>query len=217
MDGGTLARVVGASTAAAWVALASAAAPPNPMRDLSGIWNYATMTPLERPREFAERETLTAEEAARYERADLRTAGEHEQHGRTRLVGSGHAPPDGSAHVAHRRSGERPAAAADRRRAATRGRARRGAAPAARRRRARRSRAQRALPALVGRGAADAAGRLQQQRAVHPDARLRRHLQRDDSRRAHRADGWPPARHDARGGWATRAATGSGTRSSSTR
>jgi hypothetical protein len=68
MGGGTLARVVGASAAAGWVALAAAAAPPSPMRDLSGIWNYATMTPLERPREFAERETLTAEEAARFER-----------------------------------------------------------------------------------------------------------------------------------------------------
>jgi hypothetical protein len=37
-------------------------------RDLSGVWNYATMTPLERPREFAERETLTPEEADRFER-----------------------------------------------------------------------------------------------------------------------------------------------------
>jgi hypothetical protein len=30
-------------------------------RDLAGVWNYATMTPLER--EFAERETLTEAEA----------------------------------------------------------------------------------------------------------------------------------------------------------
>jgi len=40
-------------------------------RDLSGVWNYATMTPLERPREFAERETLTAAEASQYERQTI--------------------------------------------------------------------------------------------------------------------------------------------------
>src|SRR5438045_9653171 len=36
--------------------------------DFQGIWTYATMTPLERPREFAEKAVLTAEEAAVYER-----------------------------------------------------------------------------------------------------------------------------------------------------
>jgi len=36
--------------------------------DLDGIWNYATMTPLERPRELAEKDVLTDEEAAAYER-----------------------------------------------------------------------------------------------------------------------------------------------------
>jgi len=40
-------------------------------RDFSGVWNYATMTPLERPAAFAERETLTPEEAARYERQTI--------------------------------------------------------------------------------------------------------------------------------------------------
>jgi len=35
--------------------------------DLQGVWNYATMTPLERPRDFASRAVLTAEEAAAYE------------------------------------------------------------------------------------------------------------------------------------------------------
>jgi hypothetical protein len=35
--------------------------------DLQGIWNYATMTPLERPREFASKHILSAEEAAAYE------------------------------------------------------------------------------------------------------------------------------------------------------
>ena len=35
--------------------------------DLQGVWDYRTLTPLQRPREFADRETLTAEEAAAYE------------------------------------------------------------------------------------------------------------------------------------------------------
>ena len=36
--------------------------------DLDGIWTYATMTPLERPRELAAKATLTPAEAADYER-----------------------------------------------------------------------------------------------------------------------------------------------------
>src|SRR5882672_3467058 len=36
--------------------------------DLQGIWNYATMTPLERPREMADKDVLTEPEAAAYER-----------------------------------------------------------------------------------------------------------------------------------------------------
>src|SRR5262245_24836706 len=36
--------------------------------DLQGIWNYATMTPLERPRDFADKDTLTDDEASAYER-----------------------------------------------------------------------------------------------------------------------------------------------------
>src|SRR5262245_10849496 len=37
--------------------------------DLQGVWNYATMTPLERPRDFALKETLSDNEAAAYERS----------------------------------------------------------------------------------------------------------------------------------------------------
>ena len=49
-----------------------AAAPDRPApRDFSGVWNYATMTPLERPAAFAERETLTPDEAARYEQQTI--------------------------------------------------------------------------------------------------------------------------------------------------
>jgi hypothetical protein len=36
--------------------------------DLEGTWNYSTMTPLERPREFAAKDVLTEQEAAAYER-----------------------------------------------------------------------------------------------------------------------------------------------------
>ena len=35
--------------------------------DLEGVWDYRTMTPLQRPQELAGRETLTPEEAAEYE------------------------------------------------------------------------------------------------------------------------------------------------------
>lgn len=36
--------------------------------DLQGIWNYGTVTPLERPKELADKPVLTEEEAAEYER-----------------------------------------------------------------------------------------------------------------------------------------------------
>jgi hypothetical protein len=58
------------------IAIASAAiraasmAPANP-RDLEGIWNFATMTPLERPRELAAKAVLTPAEAAEYERQTI--------------------------------------------------------------------------------------------------------------------------------------------------
>ncbi len=40
--------------------------------DLSGMWDFRTMTPLERPSELAGKEVLTDEEAAEYERNKLR-------------------------------------------------------------------------------------------------------------------------------------------------
>jgi hypothetical protein len=57
------------------LSIAAAPAPPKwnvprtPWGDpeFDGVWNYATMTPLERPREFAGRDVLTPEEAAAYE------------------------------------------------------------------------------------------------------------------------------------------------------
>ena len=36
--------------------------------DLQGIWSNATITPLERPVDLADKQTLTAEEAAAYEK-----------------------------------------------------------------------------------------------------------------------------------------------------
>ena len=40
--------------------------------DLQGIWGFATVTPLQRPKEFAGRETLTAEEKASLEQRAVR-------------------------------------------------------------------------------------------------------------------------------------------------
>ena len=37
--------------------------------DLQGKWNYATVTPFERPKEFASKATFTAAEAAAFEQA----------------------------------------------------------------------------------------------------------------------------------------------------
>src|SRR3954452_6675945 len=39
--------------------------------DLDGIWNYSTMTPLERPREFGDRAVLSDEDAAAFERRTI--------------------------------------------------------------------------------------------------------------------------------------------------
>jgi len=60
---GTLTALAIASLA---IGVSSAVPPANP-RSLEGIWNFATMTPLERPRELA-KAVLTPEEAAAYER-----------------------------------------------------------------------------------------------------------------------------------------------------
>jgi hypothetical protein len=46
---------------------ASSSAPANP-HDLEGIWTFATMTPLERPRDLAAKAVLSPAEAADYER-----------------------------------------------------------------------------------------------------------------------------------------------------
>ena len=42
---------------------------PDGRPDLQGVWNFAHFTPLERPAQFADRETITAEEAAEFQEA----------------------------------------------------------------------------------------------------------------------------------------------------
>lgn len=47
--------------------------------DFQGVWTYATMTPLERPRELASKDVLTDEEAAQFERQTLQRRSETNQ------------------------------------------------------------------------------------------------------------------------------------------
>lgn len=58
--------------------------------DLQGVWNFATLTPLERPPELAGKEFLTAEEAAEFERRVS------ERENRDREVGRARSGPTGS-------------------------------------------------------------------------------------------------------------------------
>jgi hypothetical protein len=56
------------STAAKWAVPRT----PDGRPDLQGLWSYATLTPLERPAEFAGKEFLSEQEAAEYEKRTLR-------------------------------------------------------------------------------------------------------------------------------------------------
>jgi hypothetical protein len=60
---GVLVGLVAVTTAGAWTQPRTPWGDP----DLQGIWNYATMTSLERPREFAAKDVLTGDEAAAFE------------------------------------------------------------------------------------------------------------------------------------------------------
>jgi len=64
---GWLAGLIVVTTAGAWTPPRTAWGDP----DLQGIWNYATMTPLERSRELGEKAVFTADEAAAFERQVL--------------------------------------------------------------------------------------------------------------------------------------------------
>ena len=44
---------------------------PDGQPDLQGVWDYRTITPLERPSELAGKDLLSTEEAAEFERATL--------------------------------------------------------------------------------------------------------------------------------------------------
>lgn len=60
------------------VAQVSVPRTPEGKPDLSGVWNFSTATPMQRPEELAGKETLTREEAAEYEQrlAERRRAGD---------------------------------------------------------------------------------------------------------------------------------------------
>ena len=53
---------------------------PDGQPDLQGVWSFATLTPLERPAEFATKEVLTEQEAAAFEAA-LKSQNDHDQPG----------------------------------------------------------------------------------------------------------------------------------------
>src|SRR3954468_10989396 len=66
-----VAAAVAGAEAAAVAAAQSKWTPPRTAwgdPDFDGIWNYATMTPLERPREFADKAVLSPAEADAYEK-----------------------------------------------------------------------------------------------------------------------------------------------------
>jgi hypothetical protein len=100
-----------------------------PAGDLEGIWNYATMTPMERPRDVAAKAVLTPEEAAEYERATIErqgatnnTAGPDWWDPGTRFLTSGRTsliidPPDGRLPPPTAEAQQRAAARAQARRA----------------------------------------------------------------------------------------------------
>ena len=51
---------------------------PDGRPDLSGVWNFSTATPMQRPEELADKQVLTSEKAAEYEQqvAERRAAGD---------------------------------------------------------------------------------------------------------------------------------------------
>ena len=61
--------LLAAAPAAAWAQEWTAPRTGFGQPDLQGVWDFATITPLERPEEFAGRTVMTAEESAQYESA----------------------------------------------------------------------------------------------------------------------------------------------------
>ena len=122
-------RVIGLAAAAAIVLLASAPLDAQSFKtpwgdpDLQGTWTNQTLTPLERPAEFAGKPVLTEAEGGRVRGAAA--AAEQRRHSHAghatgrdgrlqrRVVGPRRADRRRPAHVAHRRSGGREDSAAD--------------------------------------------------------------------------------------------------------
>src|SRR5215469_2964578 len=69
--GGASGRPVStAAKASARNSISTAPRTPDGHPDLSGVWDYRTITPLERPKELGNKAFFTAEEAARYEKQE---------------------------------------------------------------------------------------------------------------------------------------------------
>ena len=156
--------------------------------DLQGTWDFAQLTPFERPSALAGKSSFSDEEAEEFAQQRIETGNkddrERRRRGRRRarlqrlLVGLRQARRE--ADVAGRRSGRRPRAGADAGRAgAQRGAARQVRQPG-------RASARRALRGRFQLGAADDPERVQQQHAAGADARHRADPQRDDPQRAPR-------------------------------
>ena len=177
--------------------------------DLQGVWDFRSLTPMERPAELADQEVFTSEQAASFSGGD--SPGAEPRPGGRR--GGGRGGPGGGVqrllvrlgvvghdrpHVADRGAARRADPCPDGgRRPAGRGprggprgrRPRRGGAG----RLDRRAQPVGALHHGVQPGSADDAERLQQQHAVVPDRGPRRDPERDGPRRARRPAGRPAA------------------------
>ena len=211
------------SVAVAAAAVLSAQAPPRAAKayavprtgdghpDLQGVWANNMATPLERPKEFANKPLLTDAELAQFKqvrRAVVRRERRHRVRGR-RIPGGARAAGGGrirrqlrekrdgrlqlvlagaarirAPHLPHLRSTRRATAAADTRGAEAPGGRRRGAETASGGR-SRRSQSRRALPHLRRAEDRRLECRLQQLLPDRPEPRLRGDQFRDDPRNTH--------------------------------
>ena len=160
--------------------------------DLQGVWDFRSLTPMERPEELAGDERFSPEQAAEFAAETIRSRSRDAAWCPTTTSGSTEGDGgDDRAHLADRRSARRPHSAADRggptAPGGACGGAQRGVQPRADARRLRRGpRSRRAAGALHPRlqlRPADGPERLQQQPAGVPDRGHRRPLRRDGTTR----------------------------------
>ena len=191
--------------------------------DLQGIWTTTTLTPLERPPEFAGKQVLTPAEAAAYEQQV-----KHQYNG-DRRDGSADADLDRAyndswfdrgtkhgrepANFAHCRSAGRQGSSVDSDSAAE-ARCRACVRQTAPRRRPRGPALGRTMHPVAHRGSTNAPRRIQQQLSDCSGCGIRRHSDRNDSRRSHHSHRrasrtW---RQASGSGWEIRGATGTATR-----